>query len=95
MIFFFFNKQNTKNLIKKTFLEIPVSETEFWEIPKFEIDSGVPGPTIFLTSGIHGDEISGNVILLKFCNYFEKTNLLKGKIIALIGINQNGIKNTR
>ncbi len=83
MIFSFFSKQVNKNLIKKTF---------FGEIPKFEIDSGVPGPTIFLTSGIHGDEISGNVLLLKFCNFFLKNNLLKGKIVALIGINQSGIK---
>ena len=92
MIFSFFSKKNTKNLIKKSFLEIPVTDTEFWEIPKFEIDSGVPGPTIFLTSGIHGDEISGNVILLKFCNFFEKNNLKKGRVVALIGINQSGIK---
>jgi predicted deacylase len=92
MILSFFNKKTSKNLIKKTFLEIPVSETVAWKIPKFEIDSGAPGPTIFLTSGIHGDEISGNVILLKFCTYFQKNILKKGKLVALIGINQTGSK---
>ena len=49
-------------------------------------------PVIFLTSGIHGDEIAGNVILMKFCNYFKKHNLLKGKIVALVGVNVSGGK---
>ena len=86
------NAINSGNIISKTHLEIPTRLGEIWEIPKFEIDSGIEGPTFFLTSGIHGDEISGNVILLKFCNYFKKNKLKRGKIIALVGINQNGIK---
>lgn len=91
---FFFKKkpEGNQNTINKIFLDFPNNLGTEWKIPKFEIDSGLPGPTILLTSGIHGDEISGSVILLKFCNYFKKNPLKRGKIIAFVGINQNGIK---
>lgn len=88
----FGNKAETqKNLFETSFFELKgVSELNGQKIPKFEISSQVSGPTIFLTSGIHGDEIAGNVILLKFCNLLRKQNLLRGKIVALVGVNQSG-----
>jgi predicted deacylase len=82
MAFSLFKKTKNLTTTTKSFLE---------NIPKIEIDSRIPGPTIFITSGIHGDEIAANVILLKLCNYFKKNNLKKGKIIALVGINQSGM----
>lgn len=92
MIFSYFKRNKKPNKINKGFLRIKISDGETWEIPRYEIDSGVPGPTIFLTSGIHGDEISGNIILLKFCNHLKKNPLKCGRIVALIGVNQKGFK---
>lgn len=70
----------------------------FWNgVPKFEVvsqnflETGV-GPTIFLTSGIHGDEIAGSVILRKLFNYLKKNGLERGRVVGLVGINISGIK---
>ncbi len=72
----------------KTFVENNIKDDN----EKINIYNKKNEPVIFLTSGIHGDEIAGNVILMKFCNYFKKHNLLKGKIIALVGVNVSGGK---
>lgn len=82
-----------KNIFETSFFELKnLPELSGWKIPKFEIKSSInkDGPTVFLTSGIHGDEIAGNVILMKFCNFLRKNPLLKGKVIALVGVNQSG-----
>jgi hypothetical protein len=79
-----------KNVFKTSFFELKnLPELSSWKIPKFEISIS-EGPVVFLTSGIHGDEIAGNVILMKFCNFLRKNALLKGKVVALIGVNQTG-----
>jgi predicted deacylase len=70
----------------------------FWNgVPKFEVvskeflETGT-GPTIFLTSGIHGDEIAGSVILRKLFNYLKKNGLERGRVVGLVGINISGAK---
>lgn len=71
----------------------------FWNgVPKFEVVSKEfletgEGPTIFLTSGIHGDEIAGSVILRKLFNYLSKHGLERGQVVGLVGINISGAKN--
>lgn len=92
MLLSFFRKKKIENEIRKTFLEIDAGNDETWKIPKIEIGGKNPGPTIVLTSGIHGDEVSGNIILLKFCDFFKKNNLKSGNIVAYVGVNQQGSK---
>lgn len=75
---------------EKSFLTISTGAPEPIQIPKFVIDSKVPGPTFFIISGVHGDEISGNIILLRIVKFFKKNPLKKGKVIALVGVNQSG-----
>ena len=70
----------------------------FWNgVPKFEVVSESfqttgSGPTIFLTSGIHGDEIAGSVILRKLFSYLKKNGLTSGRVVGLVGINLSGAK---
>lgn len=91
MILDLFKKKKINKITHKVYKSF--FEFEDFQIPKFEFDSQNPGPTIVLTSGIHGDEIAGNVILMKFANYFKKNNLNIGKIIAFVGVNISGGRN--
>jgi predicted deacylase len=65
----------------------------FWNgVPKFEVVGVEAGPTIFLTSGIHGDELAGSVILRKLFSFLKKNGLVRGKVVGLVGINISGAK---
>ncbi|MBP9779074.1 succinylglutamate desuccinylase/aspartoacylase family protein [Candidatus Gracilibacteria bacterium] len=57
------------------------------------LDTKIPGPTITIFSGIHGDEISGIIATKKFFEevIIKKIPLLKGKIILVLGANEEAI----
>ena len=68
---------NTYQLPTKTNIEIPV----------YVHRSEEPGPTLFLSAGMHGDEINGIEIVRKIISRKELKNLNRGSVIAIPVIN--------
>lgn len=58
-----------------------------------ESSANNPGPIIYLTGGIHGDEVGGPIVIHEIFKRLNKYPLLKGSIIALPLINTIGFKN--
>ncbi len=74
------NKQiilNTYELPTKTSIEIPV----------YVFRSKVPGPTLLLSAGMHGDETNGIEIIRKVISRDEVKNIRSGNLIAIPIIN--------
>lgn len=70
-------------------LEIAFKEHKV-DIPYFILEGDKPGPTIFFSGGIHGDEINGIMIMKQFLDWAEKDNLearLSGKIYVIPLVN--------
>lgn len=87
-------KPSPKIKIQYSFLKI-LTATDLarrrW--PLMSIESPNPGPTIWLTAGSHGDEVSGIVIIQEIFKKIKKT-LLKGKIYAFPLLNPIGFENS-
>lgn len=60
-------------------------------LPLMEADSGAPGPKLWLTGCLHGDEIGGTVIIQEVFQRL-KGNLIAGKISALPILNPFGFE---
>lgn len=64
------------------------------QIKHILIDSGIPGPTLLLISGTHGNEPAGTIGLEKFIN--SNIKLENGRIIIIPRVNKIGLfLNTR
>ena len=62
-------------------------------IPVLTLDSKVPGPTVWLTACIHGDEAGGTALVHDVFATLGKTGLRRGKLNALPLINSLGFEN--
>lgn len=63
-----------------------------WENPYYVIDSGVPGPTLLVTGGVHGDEPAG----YRAADEIRHWPLKRGRLIVVPRVNTPGIQaNTR
>lgn len=62
-------------------------------IPVMTLDSRVPGPTVWLTGCIHGDEPGGAVIIQDVFSELRKTGFECGILHALPLINSTGFEN--
>ena len=51
-------------------------------VPVLTLDSGKPGPTVWLTACIHGDEVGGIAVVHEIFSFLKKYPLLKGKVLA-------------
>lgn len=63
------------------------------DLPVHVIRCEVPGPTVLLSAGMHGDEVNGIEIIRRFLNKNPQGKLLKGSIIAMPIINVYGFIN--
>lgn len=83
----------SKNVkIKYSFLKIlTASDLSRRQLPFMSIESVNPGPTIWLTACIHGDEVSGIVIIQKIFKNLKRT-LLKGTVCAFPLVNSIGFE---
>lgn len=59
----------------------------------WEKTAGRPGPTVWVTAGLHGDEPGGVVVAGKIIKYFQKNPLLRGRLFILPAANVWGLKN--
>ncbi len=62
-------------------------------IPVLTLDSKIPGPTVWLTACLHGDEVGGTVIVHEVFQRLKQAGLLNGVIHALPLINSMGFEN--
>jgi len=78
--------------IKYSFLKIlTASDLSCRRLPFMSIESANPGPVIWLTACIHGDEVSGIVIIQEIFKNLKKT-LLKGMVHAFPLMNPIGFE---
>lgn len=61
-------------------------------LPYLSLDSGTPGPTVFLTGVIHGDEIGGGVVIEHLFEKMESVGLKTGRLVAFPCLNPEGRK---
>ena len=84
--------QSEKERLSKGKLVVAVDAKEgIITIPILIASGPSDGKTIFISAGVHGDEINGIEILQRFINNFDVT-ALKGTIIFLPLINVSGFK---
>jgi predicted deacylase len=62
-------------------------------IPVLTLDSKIPGPIVWLTACIHGDEVGGTVIVHEVFATLRKSGLKCGAVHALPLINSMGFEN--
>lgn len=73
---------------------LPLSETytgDAVQMPVHVMRAKKPGPIIFVTAAIHGDEINGTGIIHDFL-FGEKTNLIRGTLILIPVVNVLGFE---
>ena len=58
-----------------------------WETPVFQRDSGVAGPTVFITGGVHGNEPAG----ARAAEQIRHWPIIKGRIIVVPRVNNLGL----
>lgn len=82
-----------KNIkIKYSFLKIlTTSDLSRRRLPLMSIESTNPGPVVWLTACIHGDEVSGMVIIQEIFKNLNRT-LLKGAVYAFPLMNPIGFE---
>ena len=61
-------------------------------IALMKAQSDVPGPVVWLTGCIHGDEVGGIVIIQEVFNWLKKNPLKKGAIFAFPLVNPTGFE---
>lgn len=58
-------------------------------VPIYRISDGLPGPTIYIQSSIHGAEVQGNVVIYHLLQWL-KSNSINGEIILVPNCNPVG-----
>ena len=61
-------------------------------VAHIKIKSNIPGPTIWFTAGIHGDEIGGCVIVQESINKLHNNPLIKGELNVFPMLNPLGFE---
>lgn len=69
------------------------SDLSFGQLAFICRDSGLAGPTIWLTAGAHGDELGGIVIIQEILKRLEQESLLRGRLYVLPLMNPIGFLN--
>src|SRR3989344_817712 len=62
-------------------------------IPMMELHGKESGPTVWLTGGIHGEEVGGVVVIQEIFKILQKEQLLKGSLYAFPLMNPIGFEN--
>ncbi|MEK7653044.1 MAG: succinylglutamate desuccinylase/aspartoacylase family protein [Patescibacteria group bacterium] len=75
--------------IKHKFIKIPADSQG---LTLLRAESGIKDPTIWLTGGIHGDEVGGVEVVYEIFKKLEKSPLKRGAVFAFPLINQYGFK---
>ncbi len=76
--------------ITRQVIETPVEKKLSSNLDYLALESGTPGPKVFLTAVLHGDEIGGGAVVEKIFELLEKRGLKKGSLSAFPCINVEG-----
>lgn len=49
-----------------------------------------PGPTFLVTANIHGDEVTGVLVVHRFLDFLEKNPLNSGRVVIIPSLNPSG-----
>ncbi|MBN1524959.1 MAG: succinylglutamate desuccinylase/aspartoacylase family protein [Spirochaetales bacterium] len=87
------NNKTSFNKINYSFIKL-ISGYDLFDrrLPFMSIKSQEPGPAVWLTGCMHGDEIGGTVIIHELFKYL-KTGLLKGSVYSFPLMNPFGFEN--
>jgi len=58
-----------------------------WATPYYDIDTGLPGPTVVITGGVHGDEPAGAAAALELLGWTFK----RGRVVIIPQVNTLGL----
>lgn len=76
----------------QTLSQLTLGSGKPWETPIFVRDSGIPGPKVIITGGIHGNEPSGAASAEQIRHW----PIVRGKLIVIPRVNRFGLsRNTR
>ena len=64
-----------------------IAEGTKWETPYYQRDSGVEGPVVFITGGVHGNEPAGARAAEQICHW----KIIKGRLIMVPRVNKPGL----
>jgi predicted deacylase len=80
--------------ITKTFLPLFKGiDLSTRKLPLIKIDSGKPGPTVWLTAAIHGDEVTGTAIVHSFLSKIQNYPIENGIVYTFPIMNPAGFEN--
>ncbi|MBE3098827.1 MAG: succinylglutamate desuccinylase/aspartoacylase family protein [Planctomycetes bacterium] len=65
-----------------------LAEGTEWETPYYILESGIPGPTLLVTGGVHGDEPAG----YRAAEEIRHWPLKRGRLIVVPRVNTPGLK---
>lgn len=86
--------QNNNTKVKHHFLKLMTgSDLSQRKIPIISIESGLPGPVVWITACGHGDEVTGIVIVQELMKYLKKYGLECGSIYMIPIMNPIGFEN--
>lgn len=81
--------QSSKNLTKSHSAVAQNASGRSLNVPIYHLDDGLPGPTVYIQSSIHGAEVQGNVVIYHLMQAL-KTHTIQGKIILVPNCNPVG-----
>ncbi len=61
-------------------------------LPLMSVDSGVPGPTVWLCAAIHGDEVTGTAVIHSVFRRVKRDSLQRGRLFAFPIMNPIGFE---
>jgi predicted deacylase len=80
-------------VIKKGFIPTLKSiDLSTRRVPFLWASAGVPGPTVWLTAAIHGDEVTGTAVIQSVFKRLQQTPLSKGNLYAFPVLNTSGFE---
>ncbi len=62
------------------------------QLPFMRAESSVPGPVLWLTGCVHGDEVGGIVVIQEIFKRIRATGLVRGKVLAFPLMNPLGFE---
>ncbi|MFH1173361.1 MAG: succinylglutamate desuccinylase/aspartoacylase family protein, partial [bacterium] len=85
--------EKTNLSIKNSFIKVLTgSDLSSRRLAYMELKSKNPGPVVWLTAGVHGDEVGGIVIVQEVFKQLQRGGLLKGSVYAFPLMNPIGFE---
>jgi len=85
--------ENHETKITRGYFDIQTeTDVPIKKIPFIEAESGVPGPVVWITAGVHGDEVGGVAVVQELCKRFQQNPLRIGAVKTFPLLNPLGFE---